>query len=118
LRRDPQVAPTTWDALQAYVGSRSGRLPVRSAGRLLEDLWIGPDDWVDDLLPEVAGRAGYAWQQPESSPLSGRLQTVGDLAKFITLQPKIGSGASRRMSNKAGAEPHLRPAIVNALSLC
>jgi hypothetical protein len=50
---------------------------------------------VDDLLPEVAGRAGYSLQQPESNPLSGRVQTVRDLVKFITLQPKFGSEASR-----------------------
>ena len=41
---------------------------------------------MDDLLPEVAGRAGYSLQQPESNPLFGRVQTVGDLVKFITLQ--------------------------------
>ena len=70
-------------------------MPLRPAGRLWEDLWIGPEDWVDDLLPAVAGRAGYSLPQPESNPLSGRVQTVRDLVKFITLQPKFGSEASR-----------------------
>jgi hypothetical protein len=59
--------------------SARGRwFPLRPAGRLLEDLWIDPEDLNFDLLPEVAGRAGYSLQQPESNPLSGRVQTVGD----------------------------------------
>jgi hypothetical protein len=33
-------------------------VPASSGGRLWEDLWIDPEDWVDDVLPEVAGRAG------------------------------------------------------------
>jgi hypothetical protein len=77
-----------------WLGSRGGRLPLRPADRLWEDLWIDPEDWADDLLPAVAGRAGYSLQQAESNRLFGRVQTVGDLAKFITLQPKICNGAN------------------------
>jgi hypothetical protein len=71
------------------VGSRGGRLPLRPADRLWEDLWIDPEDWVDDLMPAVAGQAGYSLQQPESNPWFGRVQTIGDLVNFITLQPDI-----------------------------
>jgi hypothetical protein len=73
-------------------GSRGGRFPLRPADRLWEDPWIDPEDWVDDLLPEVAGRAGYSLEQLESNPLFGRVQAVGDLVKFITLQPNVASG--------------------------
>jgi hypothetical protein len=72
---------------------RGGRFPLRPAGRLLEGLWIDPEDLNFDLLPVVAGRAGDSLPHPESNPLAGRAQTVGDLVKFITLQPKIGSVA-------------------------
>ena len=64
-------------------------MPLRPAGRLSEDLWIEPEDWVADLLSEVAGRAGYSFRQPESNLLSGRVQSIGDLVKFIMLQPDI-----------------------------
>ena len=74
-------------------GSRGGGLPLRPAGRLLEDLWIDPEDLNFDLLPEVAGRAGYSLQQPESNPFFGRVQTVGDLVKFLTSLLKCASGA-------------------------
>jgi hypothetical protein len=83
------VLRATSDALQTYLASRGGRFPLRPAGQLLEDLWIDPEDLNFDLLPEVAARAGYSLQQPESNPSSGRVQTVGDLVKFITLQPTI-----------------------------
>jgi hypothetical protein len=72
-------------------GSGGWQFSLRPADRLWEGLWIDPEDWVADLLPEVAGRAGNSLQQPESNPLAGRVQTVGDFVKFITLQPKIDS---------------------------
>jgi hypothetical protein len=90
---DPWVVRAAWDALQSYVGSRNGHFPLRPADRLQEDLWIDPEDWVESLVPEVAARAGYSLDQPESNPLFGRVNTVGDLVRFITLQPKDGSGA-------------------------
>jgi hypothetical protein len=54
---------------------------------------VDPEDWVDDLVPAVASRAGYSLEQPESNPWFGRVETVGDLVKFITLQAKIKSAA-------------------------
>jgi hypothetical protein len=60
-------------------------------GRLVEDLCIDPEDLWWDLLPEVAERSGHSLDQAESSPLCGKVETVGDFVRFITWQPQAAT---------------------------
>ncbi len=86
---DPWVLRATWDAFEPYVVFRGGRLPLRPTDRLEEDLRIDPDDLAFDLFQEVAARSGRSLDQPESNPLYGHVNTVGDFVRFITFQPRV-----------------------------
>jgi hypothetical protein len=77
----------TWDALVRYVRFRGGHAPLRRTDRLA-DLPIDPDDF-DGVTTEIAERSSHSLDQPESNPHYGRVDTVGDLVKFITCQPRV-----------------------------
>jgi len=53
-----------------------------------DDLRIDPDDIDGEMIEEIAERAGYSLDSTRDNPMYGRVQTVGDLVKFITLQPR------------------------------
>lgn len=86
---DPWVLRATWDALSFYVTFEGRCLPLRPEDHLVKDLCIDPDD-IDDLLPEVANRAGHSFAKAEMNPYYGRVNTVGEFVRFITLQPRLG----------------------------
>lgn len=83
---DPWVLRATWEAVSAYVTFDGRRLPLRPDDRLGEDLCIDPSD-IEDLILEVAKRSGHSVETADSNPYYGRVKTVGDLVRFVTLQP-------------------------------
>lgn len=61
--------------------------PLRAADRLRDDL--GMDD-VDLDVPweELAWRCGRTVAEPEDNPWFGRVETVGDVVRFLSAQPR------------------------------
>ncbi|HET9479040.1 MAG TPA: hypothetical protein VFO72_06845 [Pyrinomonadaceae bacterium] len=84
---DPWVIRAMYEEFHAYF---DGALPIRAADRIEEDLRMDWDD-VDDLLSDVALRAGRSLDRIESNPLYGQLRTVADLVLFLMHQPKCGA---------------------------
>jgi hypothetical protein len=89
---DPRVVRATWDALRPYTTFPGGSVPLRPGDRLQEDLRIDLDDVAFDLIPEVAKRSGHSLHDERSNPLYGKIHTVGDFVRFITLQPRAAGG--------------------------
>jgi hypothetical protein len=85
---DPWVVRAIWDALQPYVFIRSGAPALRATDRLEETLNIDPEDVWDVVLAEAARRAGRSLSSIVSNPMYGKVVTVGDLARLLSLQPK------------------------------
>jgi hypothetical protein len=69
-------------------------VPIRSADRIEEDLWIDPED-IEDLVREVAERSRHSLVNVESNPYYSRVETVGDLVRFVTLQPRLADDRTR-----------------------
>jgi hypothetical protein len=90
---DPWVVRATWDALDVYVAFDGRHLPLRPGDRLVEDLCIDPDDICFELISEVAERSGHSMENVKSNPYCGRINTVGDFVRFITLQPRVEEGS-------------------------
>ncbi len=84
---DPWVIRATWDALHPYVAFSGGCLPLRQTDRLDEDFRIDPDD-IDDFICEVATRSAPSLDHTEVNPFYGKIVTVGDVVRAITLQPR------------------------------
>lgn len=88
---DSWVVRATWDALTPYVRFDGRSLPLRHTDRLVEDLHIDPDDILldlkSDLIADVAERSGHSLDLPMSNPQDDRMETVGDLVRFVTKQP-------------------------------
>ncbi len=81
---DPWVVRATWDALRSYV-----KIPLRPADRIGADLHIDDEDLEDDLLEEVAFRAGRSLDRLEANPMYRQVVTVGDFVRLVTLQPPL-----------------------------
>jgi len=93
---DPWVVRATWDALKPYTVFPGGHLPLRPTDRLEDDLRIDPDDIDGEMIQEIAERAGYSLDSTRDNPMYGRVQTVGDLVKFITFQPSCDKRRANR----------------------
>ena len=63
--------------------------PLRPTDRLVEDLGIDPDDVEFDLIDEVASRSGHLPDNADRNPFWGKIETVGDFVRFVTLQPRV-----------------------------
>ena len=84
---DPWVVRATFEALQLHFPKQARPFPIRPTDRLIADFKIDPED-IDDIAREVAERTGYSLDQAEHNPLYGHVDTVGDLIRFFTHQPK------------------------------
>jgi hypothetical protein len=84
---DPWVVRATYEEFHAYYDRL---LPIRASDGIEEDLKMDWDD-VDDLLADVAFRAGRSLENLELNPLYGQVRNVGDLVLFLMYQPKSGA---------------------------
>lgn len=109
---DSWVVRAAWDALTPYVRFDGRSLPLRHTDRLVEDLWIDPDDVAfdlkSDLIAEVADRSGHSLEHPEANPHHDRMETVGDLVRFVTNQPLTKERLRAAESAQPVAELHRR----------
>ena len=82
----PHVVRAVWDALEPYVSFMGSRVPVRPADRVNEDLHIDWDD-IDLILSEAAERSDRSIDRIEANPWYGRVYTVGDMVRLLSVQP-------------------------------
>jgi hypothetical protein len=64
--------------------------PLRVSDSLLEDLRVDVED-LEDIVADVAMRAGRSLQQTEHNPYYGKVRTVSDLVLFMNAQPLVQS---------------------------
>jgi hypothetical protein len=62
------------------------KFPLRVTDLLVEDLGLEVED-VDDLIVNVADRAGRSLEQPECNPYYGNVRTAADVVQFVNAQP-------------------------------
>ena len=86
---DPWVIRAVYEELTDYHG---GGLPILAADSFEDDLRMDCED-LDDLLADIAARAGRSVEDAESNPLFGRVERVRDLVMFLSHQPKLRASA-------------------------
>ena len=84
---DPWIIRATCEAFGRWFDAKQVHFPLRASDAIGNDLKIDPED-VEDLVHEVAQRAGYDISECEANPLYGKVETVGDFVMFFTHQPK------------------------------
>ena len=84
---DPWIIRATYEAFGRWFDTKQVHFPLRASDAIGDDLKIDPED-VEDLVHEVAQRAGYDISECEANPLYGKVETVGDFVMFFTHQPK------------------------------
>ncbi len=85
---DTWVIRAVWEELQPYVRLPEGDFPLRPDDRLEEDLRLDVEDLEQNML-DIAQRTGRLLENTEANPFYGRVNTVGDLVKFVSNQPII-----------------------------
>jgi hypothetical protein len=83
---DPWIIRATSEAFGRWFDAQQVHFPLRASDSIGNDLKIDPED-VEDLVHEVAQRAGYDISECEANPLYGKVETVGDFVMFFTHQP-------------------------------
>lgn len=89
---DPWVVRAVYEELPRAFGLR---LPPRATDRFDDDYRILDDD-LDDLIVDVADRVGRSLDAPEDNPHYGRVETVGDVVRFLSAQPPSPAGLALR----------------------
>lgn len=84
---DPWIIRAVHQGVQPWCAFRGGLLPVR-ADDPLDGLLGMVDEDVDDLVMEVATRAGRSLDGAERNPVRA-VATVGDVVRFVSHQPRI-----------------------------
>jgi hypothetical protein len=80
---DTWVIRAVWDQLDL-------RFPVRAEDRLTDDLGMDDVD-LDFDMAGVADRCGRSLATPERNPWYGKVETVGDLVRFVAAQPRVSA---------------------------
>jgi len=63
-------------------------LPLRPSDRLEQDLQLDAGELHFDIIAVALKRAGRAESGGENNPHSGRVETVGDLVRFVAAPPR------------------------------
>ncbi len=86
---DTWVVRSVYEELQRYYSAR-WVLPLRATDRLEDDLRLDSED-LDDVLVDMAQRAGRDLSCPQANPFYDRVTTVGDLVHFLNAQPRLAT---------------------------
>lgn len=85
---DTWVVRAVYESLHGYLG---GRLPIRAADRLKQDLRLDADDLDLDLLEQMARLSGRSLERTADNPWFDRVMTVRDLVSFLVHQPRLAA---------------------------
>ena len=80
---DPWIIRAVYEEFRDYY---NGALPIMATDRIEEDLRMDWED-LDYLVADIAARAGRSLKHTEQNPLSGNVNSVGDVVAFLYHQP-------------------------------
>jgi hypothetical protein len=86
-KTDTWVIRAVYEQLQLQLRWICPNFPIRATDRLIEDLWLDPDDIDLDLLADVASRTSRSVRDTSGNPFRGGVKTAGDLVAFFCAQP-------------------------------
>lgn len=86
-KTDTWIIRAVYQELQVFLG-RFVAVPVRASDLLSGDLGLDADD-VDDLIVDVALRAGRSLERTACNPYYGKVHTVSDMVLFVNAQPPV-----------------------------
>jgi hypothetical protein len=84
---DTWVVRAVFEQLQSRLGRFYQKFPIRASDRLAEDLLV-PEDADEELLLEIAQRAGRSAADLERNPYFGKVSTVEELVRFFCAQAR------------------------------
>lgn len=85
---DTWVVRAVYEELQRYLPG-AVPLPLRITDHLQHDLRLDAED-LDEVILDMAQRAGRDLTNTSSNPLYDKVITVGDLVHFLNAQPRLG----------------------------
>ena len=85
---DTWVIRAVYEQLQNYMNDEKENFPIRATDDVFEDLMIDEEDFVYDLVEEIAQRTGRSLENVESNPYYGKTNVVENLVLFFNEQPK------------------------------
>lgn len=83
---DTWVIRAVFEELRLYCRFGRQELPLRPSDELNHDLGIDPED-LEDLVVEIAFRAGRSLDDSVNNADDGNVVTVSDLVRFLVNQP-------------------------------
>lgn len=84
---DTWVVRATFESLRQHLRGMHDAFPLRPSDLLVHDLRMDPED-LEDLVIEIAGRAGRNLKGAKANPYFDRVVTVEDLINFLCAQPR------------------------------
>lgn len=86
---DAWVLRAVYEELSRYLRLDGRPFPIHPGDRWEEDLAIDAEDLTEDLLPDIAHRAGRCLRDTGTNPYYDRVKTVRDLVGFLEHQPRL-----------------------------
>ena len=87
-RIDTRIIRAVYEELQKFFKGDFVVFPIRASDRIDEDLRIDRED-IEDIVYDIAARAGYDMTDAINNPLIDKVNTIEDLVMFFTHQAKL-----------------------------
>ena len=88
---DTWVIRAVYEQLQSYINLEKTNFPIRPSDDVFTDLKIDDEDFVYNIVEEIAERTGRSLEKAESNPYYKRANIVENLVYFFNEQPKINA---------------------------
>ena len=88
---DPWVVRAVYEELahQTARFAKAADFPVRWDDDILQTLKMDEEDVENAYLPVMAWRAGRSLDETHENPWAGKVETAGDLVRFLNAQPRL-----------------------------
>lgn len=86
-RTDAWILRAVYEEISRYLAVDGRPVPVGADERWAEDLQIDPED-LEDLLSDIAFRAGRTLENAAENPFLQKMETIRDLVNFLEWQPR------------------------------
>lgn len=88
---DPRVVRAVYEELvhQTARFAKAADFPVRWDDDIRQTLKMDEEDVENAYLPVMAWRAGRSLDKTRENPWAGKVETAGDLVRFLNAQPRL-----------------------------
>lgn len=88
---DPRVVRAVYEELahQTARFAKAADFPVRWDDDIWQTLKMDEEDVENAYLPVMAWRAGRSLDKTRENPWAGKVETAGDLVRFLNAQPRL-----------------------------